>query len=240
MFCKSNYLPMFRVMKPKIDSTAWHTNEIRNVFETVYGRFPEENELKSLFTAVQCSPTVKFLFRAVIAYQDHQVSRTPFTVRFSPEDVDFIPLQGFFLATDKADISTSIPIAKGSYEPQLLDFYKRRLKPGMTFVDVGANIGLYSTFSLAQLVGDTGKVISFEPNSENCRLILLTALKNHFDNITLIPMALSNSLGVAIFSTHLGSNGGLISQDESGLLNPSCRVVPTVGWTVSSTSAWTS
>jgi FkbM family methyltransferase len=38
-------------------------------------------------------------------------------------------------------------------------------KPGMTAVDVGANLGLYSLL-LAQLVGAKGRVVSFEPDPD--------------------------------------------------------------------------
>ena len=39
------------------------------------------------------------------------------------------------------------------------------VKPGMTAIDVGANLGLY-TLLLAQLVGAQGRVISFEPDPD--------------------------------------------------------------------------
>ena len=42
------------------------------------------------------------------------------------------------------------------------------LRPGMTVVDVGANIGVYTHF-LARLVGPTGRVHAFEPASANFR-----------------------------------------------------------------------
>jgi FkbM family methyltransferase len=41
-------------------------------------------------------------------------------------------------------------------------FFERHIKPGMTVVDVGANLGLYS-LAIARLVGETGRVYSFEP-----------------------------------------------------------------------------
>ena len=48
-------------------------------------------------------------------------------------------------------------------EPQMRGMFKRVIKPGMTVVDVGANIGYYALLS-ARLVGDTGKVYAFEPD----------------------------------------------------------------------------
>lgn len=43
------------------------------------------------------------------------------------------------------------------------EFLLRHVRRGMTVVDVGANIGLYSLF-LAEQVGDHGKVFAFEPD----------------------------------------------------------------------------
>ena len=36
----------------------------------------------------------------------------------------------------------------------------------MTVLDVGANIGIYTSF-LAELVGPTGRVVAFEPEKRN-------------------------------------------------------------------------
>jgi hypothetical protein len=37
---------------------------------------------------------------------------------------------------------------------------------------------------------------------------------------------LGDKAGYALFSTHIGSNGGLIADTEASLLNPNCTVVP--------------
>ncbi|HEY2989146.1 MAG TPA: FkbM family methyltransferase [Candidatus Binatia bacterium] len=44
-------------------------------------------------------------------------------------------------------------------------FLRRVLIPGMTVVDIGANIGVYSRF-FARLVGADGKVVAFEPAAD--------------------------------------------------------------------------
>lgn len=43
------------------------------------------------------------------------------------------------------------------------EFFRTHLKPGMTVVDAGANIGLYSIV-MADLVGPTGRIFAFEPS----------------------------------------------------------------------------
>jgi len=58
----------------------------------------------------------------------------------------------------------------GCYEPELLGLLRRVLGAGMTFVDVGAQIGYFSA-AAAALVGSSGSVHSFEPDPD-CFLML--------------------------------------------------------------------
>jgi FkbM family methyltransferase len=44
------------------------------------------------------------------------------------------------------------------------------IKPGMTVLDIGANIGVYTRF-LAELTGPSGRVIAFEPEPKNYALL---------------------------------------------------------------------
>ncbi len=65
------------------------------------------------------------------------------------EIAEFLMVQEFFEKTELALVSAY-------------------LKPGMTMVDVGANIGLYSILA-QKIVGQSGCVWSFEPSLESCR-----------------------------------------------------------------------
>ncbi len=47
-------------------------------------------------------------------------------------------------------------------EPDVTVFLKEVLEPGMVFFDVGASIG-YHSVTASEIVGETGKVVSFEP-----------------------------------------------------------------------------
>jgi FkbM family methyltransferase len=53
----------------------------------------------------------------------------------------------------------------GAYERDLVALFKSALKPGMTVLDVGANIGYFSAIA-AGLVGSEGSVHAFEPTPE--------------------------------------------------------------------------
>jgi FkbM family methyltransferase len=56
-------------------------------------------------------------------------------------------------------------IQKGIGEPEVQQALVDHLRPGMTFYDLGANIGFFSLMA-ARLVGPNGRVISFEADPE--------------------------------------------------------------------------
>lgn len=67
------------------------------------------------------------------------------------------------LAIPEEDLETIAYFCSGvEPEPGTLSLVERMLKPGDCFVDVGANVGLF-TIAAARKIGATGKVIAFEP-----------------------------------------------------------------------------
>jgi FkbM family methyltransferase len=63
----------------------------------------------------------------------------------------------------------------GAYEREVVSFHKKKVKPSMTVLDVGANIGYIAAIA-AELVGDSGAVHAFEPNP-SCFVRLMQNLK---------------------------------------------------------------
>jgi FkbM family methyltransferase len=66
--------------------------------------------------------------------------------------------------------------------PLLVLVIKKHLTPGDTFVDIGANIGQHSLFA-SQVVGSSGKVISFEPIPRIYEQFKKSVDFNNFKNI---------------------------------------------------------
>jgi FkbM family methyltransferase len=128
------------------------------------------------------------------------------------------------LLCDAADAAVTPGLRSGTYEPHLTAVFERHCRPGMTVVDVGANLGYFSLLA-ARLVGPTGRVVALEPNSENCRLLLSSLRLSGTTNVELLPVAADEAPGWAYYSTHVGSNGGLI--DDGDLLTRPGVVVPT-------------
>ncbi len=71
----------------------------------------------------------------------------------------------------------------GEYSEDEVNLWRAFLKPGATAIDVGANIGSL-TLPLADIVGDKGMVIAFEPERINfytlCGNVSLNSRKNIF------------------------------------------------------------
>ena len=83
------------------------------------------------------------------------------------------------------------------------------LAAGYNFLDIGANIGYFSLLA-ASVVGEMGKVICFEPNVQNLRLLHASVLENGFQHVQVFPLAASDSRHL-IKSQSFGSNGFLVA-----------------------------
>ena len=70
----------------------------------------------------------------------------------------------------------------GVSEPDLFDFYHSYLRPGMTVLDVGANIGLHTLY-MAKRVSPGGHVHAFEPSPEIFRRLLQHVQNSKLSNI---------------------------------------------------------
>ncbi len=118
----------------------------------------------------------------------------------------------------------------GAYEPNEFAFLATILKPGMTFVDVGANDGLYTSFA-ARCVGPGGKVIAVEPSSRECARLERNLELNHLQNVLTFPVAASDrrdegTLRVAGYG-HEGHNTlGAFIYDTSLARTETVRLIP--------------
>jgi FkbM family methyltransferase len=165
--------------------------------------------------------------RRILSTFDRQFFPSPVSVRFGPADIVTYELEnGMTIYLDRDDGAVSQPLLNGDYEAHLVPLFRQFCQPGMTVIDVGANVGLYTMLASA-LVGSSGRVVAVEPNSENCRLILLSLDANQVENVELFPLALDRDRGWSNLSGHFGSNGGLVSGDASSLRAGWSEIVPT-------------
>jgi len=89
-----------------------------------------------------------------------------------------------------------------SLEPEL-SALGRFLRPGFVFVDIGANVGVY-TVKAAKEVGEGGLVVAVEPFIESARQLFGNVQANHFRNVRVRNLCIGQSTG----STQLYMNKG--------------------------------
>jgi FkbM family methyltransferase len=85
-------------------------------------------------------------------------------------------------------------IFRQTYEEQVTNIFKKLLKKGMSVIDVGAHIGYYSLLS-ASLVGEEGKVFSFEPEPRNFNELINNISLNGFMNVRAVNSAVGDKNG---------------------------------------------
>ena len=91
-----------------------------------------------------------------------------------------VMVHGFPFLLDPLD-SLELSIFR-SYEPFETSLLSAEVRPGMTIVDVGANIGYY-TLLFSKLTGESGHVYAFEPEPENFALLQQNLARNNRTNV---------------------------------------------------------
>ncbi len=86
---------------------------------------------------------------------------------------------------------TPCVLATGTFEPFQTELVLHLVRPGDTVIDLGAHVGYY-TLLFARLVGPTGRVYAFEPDSTNFALLRHNIEANGYANVVLCPMAVSD------------------------------------------------
>src|SRR6266849_3549362 len=115
----------------------------------------------------------------------------------SPEVVRLRP--GFEMRLDPADPFTVVWLL-GVWEPSVTQFIQGLLGPGAGFVDVGAHQGYYSLLA-SRVVGPTGHVFAFEPESFNFSRLSENVALNNATNVTAIRQAVGDYTGRAVLHT---------------------------------------
>ncbi|MEK7263732.1 MAG: FkbM family methyltransferase [Bacteroidota bacterium] len=123
-------------------------------------------------------------------------TRDAFYTLLRPNDITQIEIEGFKLFVDPTDEAIGkLFLVHTRYEQAETDLIKSILKPGNTFVDVGANIGYYSLLA-SQCVGEKGKVYSFEPAPNNFSLLQKNIAANKLQNIIATQKAIAEKQGI--------------------------------------------
>lgn len=98
----------------------------------------------------------------------------------------------------------------GNHEPEVQELLAQVLRPGMTYYDVGANVGFFAVIA-ARLLGPAGRVICFEPLPVNAKQIEYNIRLNGFTNTLVNCQALGGSNRTDVFNTSSEPTWGMLS-----------------------------
>lgn len=85
---------------------------------------------------------------------------------------------------------------RGAYEQITTEVAAALIRPGMTVLDVGANVG-YFTMVFAERTGPSGRVFAFEPSPLIYQVLRRNVDANHLAHVTALDGALSDTTGNA-------------------------------------------
>ena len=101
----------------------------------------------------------------------------------------------------------------GVHEPAATDAYLEKLSPGDHVLDVGSNLGYYLLLA-AQRVGDSGRVLGFEPAPGVYEILERNVQRSPYRNVRVSQLAMGAKSGTLEFFESEVPNWGSIFQDS--------------------------
>ncbi len=114
-----------------------------------------------------------------------------------------------------SSITTYVLLEQEQWFESELNFLREFLKPGMTAIDIGANLGVYC-LPMARLVGSGGRVFAYEPGGDTRALLEQSRDINELSNLTVGPVALSDNEREAILGTAASSELRALTTSGAG------------------------
>jgi FkbM family methyltransferase len=129
-------------------------------------------------------------------------------------------VRGHKMLLDSRDIGITPHLAlDGWWEPSITAVFQQIIKPGMTVIEVGANVGYY-TLLACDAIGSNGRLFAFEANPTVADLLVQNIELNGFlGRCQVIKKAVystSTNLEFRCCEEHNGSSGLWLSEDPMG------------------------
>jgi FkbM family methyltransferase len=128
------------------------------------------------------------------------------------------PLRGYCIVTSWHDYPAAI---LGRTERPLLEWFAANVKPGETWLDVGAHYG-YTAIALCRLVGASGRVFAFEPMISTAGYVTQTRRLNTFPQLIVLPLGLAapEMLEIECLPVARGMVDSTLGKDKGGRACP--------------------
>lgn len=115
------------------------------------------------------------------------------------------------LIPDDEGISKELKVFK-NHEPLVTNLLNNILKPNMTCIDIGGNIGYY-VLQERNIIGKNGKIITFEPSPRNFDFLNENLKRNNISNVEAFNFAIGGMTGQKKFLLTQASNSSRIVND---------------------------
>lgn len=161
-------------------------------FRLILGRFPNREEWKghSSHVGLDLTKVVKNYIKS-LEFANRKMLEPPLL-----DDVQLVKLDKFSMYVTPSDPHIGMPILTSKmYEPHVTRILNQKLQPGMTVLDIGANIGYFSML-MSNLIGKDGRCIAIEPNPRNVKLMLASKNLNGFEQLQIFQAAAGNTWGI--------------------------------------------
>ncbi|MGC4112362.1 MAG: FkbM family methyltransferase [Nocardioides sp.] len=142
---------------------------------------------------------------------------------------DEVTVRGHLMRLDPLD--SLLLSVNGTYEEAELNLFRDCLRAGDTVLDVGGHIGLYA-LEASEAVGRQGRVVSFEPSSDNFAILEHNVATNGCANVTLVRAAVADAEGelTLVLSRENSGDHQLAGQDETDAATERIRSVTIDGY----------
>ncbi|OGC94207.1 hypothetical protein A2389_03115 [Candidatus Adlerbacteria bacterium RIFOXYB1_FULL_48_10] len=137
--------------------------------------------------------------------------------RNGPLIVNHKLITGVKISLDLAEKTQRSIYSSAVYEKGLTQFVLNTLKPGDTFVDIGANVGYFTL--LAASLG--AQVVSIEPYDQNVALLKQNIDLNNFKDIKILDIAIGDHEGTATLHINPLNRGGNSLLEQKGYFTDS-------------------
>ncbi|CAA2141972.1 FkbM family methyltransferase [Hyphomicrobium sp. ghe19] len=136
-------------------------------------------------------------------------------------------IYGHKIYVDTRDYSlTPHLLLDGYWEQWITNVFRTLVRPGMNVIDIGANVGWYSLLA-ADLIGQSGRLVSFEANPDLSALTYRNLMVNGFlDRSTVVPSAVYSectTLEFKIYNHYMGSSSIFATSDAAAQFHDSIR-----------------
>jgi FkbM family methyltransferase len=146
--------------------------------------------LEFIYTVVLRPPLLKKLANAVIR-------------RIVPRTLN---RHGAIIALNPNDPVISGALTLGVYERSETKFFLRVCRPGLTFLDIGANVGYYTALALSRMQ-NSGRIVALEPDPENFQYLQATIAANGGRIAVCLQKAASDQAGRTTLYTSRDNRG---------------------------------